>query len=193
MACVALGIAAFILFFLYDCLSIKGSKARVAFFVSGCVILCAAFALLIADGAPAAFALHPLVSTAFAAAACICAMLLIHALVGDLPTREAYLGGGSLSTRGLYALCRHPGALCFLALMLCIWGLCRTPQAACAFCLWGILEFFLVCFEDHIVFPRTICGYGDYCKSTPFIMPSRCSAQAFVLQREAGRAKEEIR
>ena len=118
------------------------------------------------------------------------AVLEYLALFSSLPARSTYLGDnepGQLVDSGMYALCRHPGALWLplfsipLALGLGNWELLASSGLASA------LNLLYVWFQDRLVFPRTFAGYGHYMKSTPFVIPTARSILR-ALGKESGRA-----
>ncbi|NLC32614.1 MAG: hypothetical protein GX781_04895 [Clostridiales bacterium] len=93
----------------------------------------------------------------------------------SLPAVHTYFGKeepGFLVDSGMYALCRHPGALwfpifsCFLALGL------ANPELLLAAVLASLLNVLYVWFQDKKIFPHTIMGYERYQKTTPFLLPN---------------------
>lgn len=107
------------------------------------------------------------------------------ALVKALPAKEAYFGkdtAAQLVTDGIYALCRHPGALFFPLLSLGLsLGFASRGMLEAAL-LASLLNLFYVWFQDRFVFPRLIPGYEGYQESTPFLLPTAQS-----LRRAAGK------
>lgn len=110
---------------------------------------------------------------------CLCAvflLLLIYSLFFALSAGQAYTMPGQprpVNTRGVYALCRHPGVLWFIALFAC---LCVWPgfpvYAAAVYCGLNVL---LALFEDVLIFPRILTGYLAYRRTTPFLIPNKRS------------------
>lgn len=118
------------------------------------------------------------------------AVLEYLALFSSLPALSTYLGENEpsqLVESGMYALCRHPGALWFplfslsLALGLGNWELLASSGLASA------LNILYVWFQDRLVFPKIFTDYSRYTQSTPFIVPT---AQSILraLGKESGRA-----
>lgn len=104
-------------------------------------------------------------------------------LFGALPVKDTYLSPQAdqkLVDSGVYALCRHPGALFFplmfvsLALGLGSRGLLFSSLIA------STLNLLYVVFQDQRVFPVTIPGYDGYRQRVPFLLPTAQSiARAF--------------
>jgi protein-S-isoprenylcysteine O-methyltransferase Ste14 len=73
---------------------------------------------------------------------------------------------------GIYALCRHPGALWLPAFLLFF----SLGIGSLGLVIAGILASFLnllyVWFQDRTVFPRTIPGYSEYQLRVPFLLPT---------------------
>ena len=105
--------------------------------------------------------------------------LLVYTLVFALPAEASYGRPGEkrpACTTGVYALCRHPGVLWFAGLYLCLWAAFGLPLwEAASLSGWNVL---LVWFEDRCVFPAVLEGYGDYQRTTPFLLPNRRSIRA---------------
>lgn len=73
-------------------------------------------------------------------------------------------------TTGMYALCRHPGALWSIFLYICLWGATGLPAYAAA--VYPALNVIYVFVQDRWLFPRFLSGYDEYRKTTPFIFPT---------------------
>ncbi len=105
--------------------------------------------------------------------------LLVYTLFFALPTQASYACPGQerpVVTRGLYALCRHPGVLWFVGLYGCLW--LATGVSFMTAVLYSVLNFLLVLFEDRYVFPGRLAGYAAYSRVTPFLMPTAASFRA---------------
>ena len=106
-------------------------------------------------------------------------VLLIYTLFFALPAEASYGRPGErrpACTTGVYALCRHPGVLWFAGLYVCLWAAFGLPLwEAASLSGWNVL---LVWFEDRCVFPAVLEGYGDYQRTTPFLLPDRRSIRA---------------
>ena len=106
-------------------------------------------------------------------------ILLVYTLFFALPAEASYGRPGEkrpACTTGVYALCCHPGVLWFAGLYVCLWAAFGLPLwEAATLSGWNVL---LVWFEDRCVFPAVLEGYGDYRRTTPFLLPSRRSLRA---------------
>ncbi|MHC1786938.1 MAG: hypothetical protein AB9880_07750 [Christensenellales bacterium] len=103
------------------------------------------------------------------------AALEYRALFVCLPACSIYLGNdgqGRLVDSGMYAACRHPGALWFPLFSICLalglgnWELLTAAGLASA------LNFLYVWIQDRYIFPGTIADYEGYRQTTPYIMPT---------------------
>ena len=103
---------------------------------------------------------------------------LVYCLFFALPFDETYTNreqGRRTYTFGVYALCRHPGILCFFAMYL-FWGIAALPTKF----LWygmvtSILNLVYAFFQDRVTFPKTFCDYDDYREKVPFLLPTAAS------------------
>jgi len=139
-------------------------------------VLAAAGIVAVVNGSR--FQIAPLLRILFLLIALAGALLEYSALFPSLPSASTYLGENErnpLVDSGMYALCRHPGALWFpifslsLALGLGNWELLAAAGLASA------LNLLYVWFQDRLIFPKTITDYAQYRKSTPFLLPTRQS------------------
>ena len=180
---VFIGILAFFFCLLYDILSMRRKKYAVLFFAFGGFLLAAATgSLLLRAPWPGIFSAHPLASALSIAAALFCLALLVKVLFFPSPTEDAYLAGGvsPAVTTGQYALCRHPGVLWFAGFYLALFALTRTPQMLWAFLLFTAADVLYVVLQDRYIFPKTLSGYEDYQKTTPFLIPTPTSLRAML-------------
>ena len=103
---------------------------------------------------------------------------LVYCLFFALPFDATYANpeqGRWTYTFGVYALCRHPGILCFFAMFL-FWGLAALPTDF----LWfgmslSLLNLGYALFQDRVTFPKTFCDYYDYREKVPFLFPTAAS------------------
>ena len=195
-----LGTAGFILYLFYDINSLKWQNRILhKFFWAGtfCVIISAVWSMT-----DTAFENRRLpIVTACGLGGLFFLALLIYTLFFAIPFDETYVeeSRGRMACReGVYALCRHPGVLWFAGLFLCLWGVTGDRVRGIYFLsmiLWNLLY---VVFQDIATFPRTFINYGEYKKTTPFILPDRKSIRACfggkkrdVKDREADRSGAE--
>ena len=108
---------------------------------------------------------------------------LVYCLFFSLPFEATYTNpeqGRQVYACGVYALCRHPGILCFFAMYL-FWGLAALPTNF----LWygmvlSILNLAYALFQDRVTFPKTFCDYSDYREKVPFLLPTAASFRRAV-------------
>lgn len=175
-----LAIAAYMLFFFYDwrTVSRKENTGSMAIFGAACVLVVAATVILLAAQLPQCP--WDAVSFIFLVLALASAALMVKALFFSLPanTYAAPAQARRTYTRGMYALCRHPGVLwyclmyAFLAIML------RTPAAITGCCVLCLGDVAYMLFQDAWSFPRTFCDYDAYRKRVPLFFPTRASLHA---------------
>ncbi len=109
----------------------------------------------------------------FALLALVC---LIYSLFFALPFRETYVSQiecRNVCDKGVYALCRHPGVICFFVIYLFL-GLAALPTQ-----FWkigvvlSVLNLSYAWFQDCVTFKKTFDNYKEYCNQVPFIIPNR--------------------
>lgn len=100
---------------------------------------------------------------------------LIYCLFFALPFEKTYTmpeNGRAVYSAGAYALCRHPGVLCFWGMSLCL-GLAALPADLLKMCLlYSLLNTLYAYFQDRVTFPRTFCNYEKYRNIVPFLFPN---------------------
>lgn len=178
MLSLILGITAFGLYFLYDINSFTG-KNRIfhSFFLIGTLLILAATVLDLLDCLKAAAFRGPLdwllliLGGGWFAA-------LIYCLFFALPFEQTYTDqttGNHVYDGGVYALCRHPGILCFFFMYLML-GLAGLPGALLLHgMVFSLLNLCYAWFQDRITFPKTFCDYEAYRHRVPFLIPTPAS------------------
>lgn len=180
MIALLLGIAGFILCFLYDINSFTlRSRVLHCTFGIGTALIAAATALdLWAAWKADAFSGFPDLLLLLLGSACFAA--LIYCLFFALPFHETYAeqtDGRCVYDRGVYALCRHPGILCFFGMFLFV-GIAALPSPLLMHgCVFSLLNLAYALFQDRITFPKTFCDYHTYRKRVPFLIPTRDSTR----------------
>lgn len=176
-----LGCLAFALFFIGDYNDLKLHKKPLACcFPAGAVLLCAA---VLGQLSPKSALLGSSWRWVVLALGAVFALLLIYTLFFAFPATDAYASPGKrrrVYTAGVYALCRHPGVLWLLGLMLCLWAGAGLSLAAVA--VYTSLNVLLVLWEDKTVFPRLLDGYTEYKRATPFLLPTANSVKRCFVQ-----------
>ncbi len=86
-----------------------------------------------------------------------------------------------LVTSGTYALCRHPGVLWLVFVL--VGGVLHADRAGLIWLglLWLGLDVLYVAVQDRIIFPARFSGYRAYQRTTPFLIPTRDSLRRFLL------------
>lgn len=173
-----LGTAAFLLYIVYDINSYTlHSRVLNCGFWAGSMMLAAATILQLVSAlqanalsGPADIVLLILGAAFF--------LLLLYCLFFALPFQETYVEQPQerrVYDRGVYALCRHPGVLCFWGMYLCL-GLAALPtHLLLNGTVYSLLNLLYVAFQDRITFPKTFCDYSEYRKKAPFIIPNKKS------------------
>ena len=181
-------LGAFSLMFLSDLLKLKARKAAGnILFLTGALLLAGSLAY-----APFSSAWFPValpLRLVFLLLAVLFAALELHTLFIALPARQTYLTNEQtpLVDSGIYALCRHPGALWLPAFLLHFSLGIGSLGLVIAGMLASMLNLLYVWFQDSAVFPRTIPGYAEYRLRIPFLLPTWhriCSALTGLLRRQ---------
>ena len=175
MVSLTLGIGGFLLYLLYDVNSFT-YRLRLLHgaFALGTLLVGAATALdLLEAWRLGAFSGPGDAALLLAAGACLAA--LVYSLFFALPFQETYRQqeqGRHVYDGGVYALCRHPGILCFFGLYLCL-GLAALSGGLLAHGLaFSLLDLAYAGFQDRVTFPKTFCDYEAYRKKAPFLIPT---------------------
>ena len=176
----ALCAAGFALFALYDRHSVRPlAPVCAGAFAAGLACLAAATALAVWT-APA---VRGAGGWALLAAALVFLALEIYTLFFALPFSDTYVqqSQGRLAyTKGVYALCRHPGVLWFAGGYLCLAGAMGSGR------LWGFcllmsgLDVAYVVLQDLWTFPRTFDNYPEYRSLAPFLIPNPASLRRCI-------------
>ena len=175
MVSLTLGIGGFLLYLLYDVNSFTYQLRLLhGAFALGTLLVGAATALdLLEAWRLGAFSGPGDAALLLAAGACLAA--LVYSLFFALPFQETYRQqdqGRHVYDGGVYALCRHPGILCFFGLYLCL-GLAALPGGLLAHGLaFSLLDLAYAGFQDRVTFPKTFCDYEAYRKKAPFLIPT---------------------
>ena len=175
MVSLTLGIGGFLLYLLYDVNSFTYQWWLLhGAFALGTLLVGAATALdLVEAWRLGAFSGPGDAALLLAAGACLAA--LVYSLFFALPFQETYRQqeqGRHVYDGGVYALCRHPGILCFFGLYLCL-GLAALPGGLLAHGLaFSLLDLAYAGFQDRVTFPKTFCDYEAYRKKAPFLIPT---------------------
>jgi hypothetical protein len=96
--------------------------------------------------------------------------------------KNVYSGENKLQvcSKGVYALCRHPGGWCFLFLYLFLWLYAPSVQMLTAAIVFPGLNFLYIWVQDCYLFPKYIEGYDSYKQLVPFLFPTGHSLRRFL-------------
>lgn len=175
----ALGIAAFLPLLGYDYLAAYRRRRFPLLFVTGSAMFAAATLWLVwlADPLTAAM-VRPWLFYPFGVLALIAAGALVYVLFFALPFKATYGGAQEVQPccrSGWYALCRHPGALLCYGVFLCLAAGIPAPETLLALLLFPTANLAYVAVQDRYIFVRTLEGYAQYQKETPFAVPTDAS------------------
>ena len=178
MLSLSLGITGFILYLMYDINSFTTQNRLLGkCFFTGTVLIAASTVIELisafkqkAFGGASDIILIILSGLSF--------ILLIYCLFFALPFEETYVeqaNGRKVYDGGAYALCRHPGIICFFAFYLFL-GLAALPSAFLAKgMIYSFLNLLYAAFQDRVTFPKCFTNYEDYRKRVPFLIPNKKS------------------
>ena len=171
-----LGSLSFLIFLVYDFNQILLHKKYFApFFALGCVLLGVSTIALAFEGK------KELTQTTviFWGVAFLFLFLLVYTLFFALPFQETYVQGGAHQayTQGVYALCRHPGALWLSGFYLFYWLAAGGKWLFYSWLAFTALDVAYVCIQDKVIFPKLFENYEKYRRTTPFLVPSGASLQ----------------
>ena len=150
-----------------------------ALFAIGCGLLCASTLRLFWESSWVGLRRT---SAVLIGLAFVSLLLLVYSVFFAVkPRQEDQLscpaGMQPLVCRGMYALCRHPGVLwlaAFYGFMALAW---HSRQWLLAFLLFTLGDVLYVFYQDRCIFPYTIDRYGEYQKTTPFLIPTASSVR----------------
>lgn len=114
----------------------------------------------------------------------LCLLFLIYTLFFCFDLNETYFAISQMRmayTKGMYALCRHPGVLWFAGMFLSLYGLIgtrETLQYTCCMILYNVIYIIL---QDIFIFPNTFSNYASYKRETPFLIPNRKSIKRCMM------------
>ena len=171
-----LGIAGFGLYLLYDVNSytMQNRLLRGGFLAGSLLIAAATIIMLRQAWRQGAF--HGVADGALIGLGLLAFGWLIYSLFFALPFQETYVSQTErrqVCDRGVYALCRHPGVICFFVVYLFL-SLAALPAPFWRYgVLFSVLNLLYAWFQDRVTFPKTFCNYEEYRKRVPFIIPNQ--------------------
>ncbi|HWQ77629.1 MAG TPA: methyltransferase [Anaerovoracaceae bacterium] len=183
MPYILMGSLAFLLFIIYDINSVTVDyrPLRGGFFL-GCLLLIAATVEIISSSIANMGGLTGR-TAGFSALACIFLILLVYTLFFAIPFKKTYIKPNQrpeTCTTGIYALSRHPGVLWFVGFYFSLWLALSGSLLLTAAILFCLLNLFYIILQDRWVFMKIFADYGDYKKTTPFLIPNYRSLRRCV-------------
>ena len=108
---------------------------------------------------------------------------MVYCLFFALPFQDTYTAphnGRRTYTCGVYAVCRHPGVICFFVVYLFL-GIAALPSGLLPIGMWfSVLNCGYAWFQDKVTFPKTFCDYDIYRKKVPFLLPTKSSVRRAI-------------
>ncbi len=178
------GCLGFLLFFIYDVNSLKWQSSLLnRFFLVGCLLT-----LLSTTGAVYYFrediVLNTMAMIFWIPMIMLFLFLLIYTLFFALPFDSTYVKNEKerqVYTKGMYALCRHPGVIWFAGLYFSLYFLIGSPIILKMAIVLSTINIAYVIFQDLWTFPKLFIDYDKYATSTPFLIPNVKSIHQMIL------------
>ena len=175
MISLCLGTAGFFLYLLYDINSFKWQHSLPrSFFMLGTLLVGAA-TLLDLHTAIMMHAFSGIADVLLLIGGILCFAALIYCLFFALPFKATYTeqtNDRRVYDGGVYALCRHPGILCFFGMYLLLGAAALPSDLLMHGMAFSLMNLAYAWFQDRITFPRTFCDYEAYQKKIPFLIPT---------------------
>ena len=170
------GIVGFALMLVYDINSYTvNNRVLQGGFYAGCLLVVGATAAAVVKAVRAG-AFSDAADVLLLSLSLISFALLIYCLFFALPFAQTYQtpqNGRRVYRCGAYALCRHPGVLCFWGVYLFLgWAALPDGRLMGMGLLFSLLNTAYAWFQDRITFPKTFCDYDEYRKTAPFLLPT---------------------
>lgn len=178
MLALILGILGFVLYFVYDINSYTRRSKLLSFAFWAGTVLIVVSTILQCIEAIKIKAFSGVFDILFLLLGLIMFAALIYCLFFALPFQETYTSPFDVKktyTYGAYAICRHPGVICFFLMYLFL-GLAALPtKLLINGMIFSVLNVFYAWFQDKVTFQKTFFDYEDYTKQVPFLIPTRQS------------------
>jgi protein-S-isoprenylcysteine O-methyltransferase Ste14 len=95
-----------------------------------------------------------------------------------LPFKKTYVTTDQTNTvvsTGMYALCRHPGAIWVCLFYLFLWLASGKLMMLWAGAIWTLINILYIYVQDRWIFPHILTGYNLYQQEVPFLIPNNKS------------------
>ena len=156
----------FVFYYLYDINSITYHyKIAQSFFMIGSVFLVISTLNI--------FILYHIKSYIMLGLSFLFFILLMYTLFFALPFDETYCQDNHQRlayTKGVYALCRHPGVLWFSFMYILLTFAFKESMIVYTI-IMITYNLIYILLQDFLIFPRTFSNYNEYKKTTPFLIP----------------------
>ena len=188
MAVVCLCVIAYAVLIIRDFFALyKKNVLSLIFFISGVVLLtfCTLF-VTSTSNVVSVFENNPIFFIVMAILAGVFLLLLLYSLVFVLPAKDTYVEVNDLKLvdTGMYALCRHPGVIWLALFFLFAWLALDNVVMLWLGLTSTLLDIVYVIIQDIYIFPKTIEGYCEYKKYTPFLVPDVKSVRRAIMTRK---------
>lgn len=173
------GILGFLLFFLYDINGIKWQRKFLhTLFLFGCFLIgVTTVAAILQNWEPSRISWEAAVLAVFFFG------MLINTLFFALPFSDTYIKTektSQLCKTGVYALCRHPGVLWFIAFYVFLYFTFPSGDLAVLSITLCICNILYILFQDMWSFPKIFYDYDTYRQETPFLIPCADSVRKYL-------------
>jgi protein-S-isoprenylcysteine O-methyltransferase Ste14 len=176
------GILAFLFFVIYDINSVTANYKifRGGFFI-GCLLLISATGGVVSSSLKDT--MWDTGTMVFIPLAIVFLFLLVYTLFFAIPFGDTYIKtetAPKTCTTGFYAMSRHPGVLWFIGFYFSLWLALSGSLLLLAGILFSLLNLIYILLQDRWIFMKTFPDYGEYKKTTPFLIPNGRSLKRCV-------------
>ena len=177
MGYIVLGIAGFLVAYLFDLMSLRKipyGKQATEFMALGLGVYSHIMVCIRGERLSLPFGLSYVGWPLFGLAS----LALIYSLLLEIPFRQTYVAegvGDELVTTGTYALARHPGVLWYALGLISLILISQHQLILIAAPIWFLMDVLHVWLQDQFFFPRMFPDYHRYQCETPMFIPNRAS------------------
>lgn len=170
-----IGCLAFLFYMIYDINSVTANYRilRCGFFVGSFLLIAATGGIISTTITNTTW--YTGRTLVFLPAASFFLLLLVYTLFFAIPFEATYIKSNEpprTCTTGFYALCRHPGVLWFAGFYFSLWLGLSGSLLLKAGILFSLLNLVYIILQDQWIFMKTFPDYGEYKKTTPFLIPT---------------------
>jgi len=107
--------------------------------------------------------------------------MLIYSLFIELSFKKTYIKKShEVYQDGTYALCRHPGVLWLMFLILFLSMMTRSFDLFVMGINYTVINTLYIIYQEKLIFIHQFEGYRDYQQTVPFLIPTRKSFKAMI-------------